>query len=153
MTIEQKLAGMGLALEEAAAPLANYVPAVVRPPFLFTSGASCFVSGKPRYLGKIGRDLSLDQGIDAARLTVLSLLAKIRDALGGLERMERIIRLTGYLNCLPDFTEHSKVMDGASDLLVELMGESGRHARTVLGLASLPLDLPLEIDMVVSIRD
>lgn len=153
VTIEQKLARMGLHLEEPVSPMANYVPAVVTPPFVFTSGASCMVGGKPEYLGKIGQDLTLDQGYDAARLTILSLLAKLKEALGSLERVERIVRLTGYVNCLPDFTDHSKVMDGASNLLVELLGDSGRHARTVLGLVSLPMNLPLEIDMVVRIRD
>ena len=143
---------MGYQLEAPATPLANDIPALVTPPFVFTSGAACMVGGKPKYLGKVGREVSIEQGYEAAQITALNLLSKIKGAIGDLERIDRIVRLTGYINCDPDFTRQSQVMDGASDLLVELFGESGRHVRTALGVSSLPLNLPLEIEMVARIK-
>ena len=100
----------------------------------------------------MGREVSIEQGYEAAQITALNLLSKIKGAIGDLERIDRIVRLTGYINCDPDFTRQSQVMDGASDLLVELFGESGRHVRTALGVSSLPLNLPLEIEMVARIK-
>ena len=152
MNIEEKLLQMGYQLEEPPTPLASYLSALVAPPFLFTSGAACMVEGKPKYLGKVGRKVSIEQGYEAAQITALNLLSKIKGAIGDLERIDRIVRLTGYVNCDPDFTRQSQVMDGASDLLVELFGESGRHVRTALGVSSLPLNLPLEIEMMAQIK-
>ncbi len=152
MNIEEKLLQMGYQLEEPSTPLANYLSALVVPPFLFTSGAACMVEGKPKYLGKVGREVSIEQGYEAAQITALNLLSKIKGAIGDLERIDRVVRLTGYINCAPDFTRQSQVMDGASDLLVELFGESGRHVRTALGVSSLPLNLPLEIEMMAQIK-
>jgi enamine deaminase RidA (YjgF/YER057c/UK114 family) len=152
MNIEEKLLQMGYQLEEPPTPLASYLSALVVPPFLFTSGAACMVEGKPKYLGKVGRKVSIEQGYEAAQITALNLLSKIKGAIGDLERIDRIVRLTGYVNCDPDFTRQSQVMDGASDLLVELFGESGRHVRTALGVSSLPLNLPLEIEMMAQIK-
>lgn len=149
---EEKLAQMGYPLEKAATPLANYISALVVRPFVFTSGATCMVGGKPKYVGKVGREVSLEQGREAAQITVLNLLSKIKEAIGDLDRIERMVRLTGYINCDPDFTQHSRVMDGASDLLVELFGECGRHVRTAFGVSSLPLNLPLEIEMIAQIK-
>ncbi len=151
MSIEEKLVHLGHQLEEPVTPLANYVPALVVPPFVFTSGATCMLAGKPKYFGKVGQELSIEQGYEAAQITVLNLLAKIKAVIMDLDRIDRLVRLTGYINCNPDFTKQSQVMDGASDLLVELFGESGRHVRTALGVCSLPLNLPLEIEMVAQI--
>lgn len=152
MNIEEKLVQMGYQLEEPVTPLANYIPALVALPFVFTSGASCLVGGKPKYLGKVGCEVSTEQGYEAAQITALNLLSKIKGAIGDLGRIDRMVRLTGYINCAPDFTQQSRVMDGASDLLVELFGEFGSHVRTALGLSSLPLNLPLEIEMVARIK-
>ena len=100
----------------------------------------------------MGREVSIEQGYEAAQITALNLLSKIKGAIGDLERIDRVVRLTGYINCAPDFTWQSQVLDGASALLVELFGESGRHVRTALGVSSLPLNLPLEIEMVARIK-
>lgn len=144
---------MGYHLEAPVSPLANYIPVLVATPFIFTSGATCMVGGKPKYLGKVGREVSIKQGYEASQITALNLISKIKETIGDLESIDRIVRLTGYINCAPDFTQLSPVMDGASDLLVELFGESGRHVRTVLGVSSLPLNLPLEIEMVAMIKN
>jgi enamine deaminase RidA (YjgF/YER057c/UK114 family) len=151
MHIEEKLTRLGYRLEEPVTPVANYVPALVTPPFVFTSGTTCMLAGKPKYLGKVGREISVEQGYEAAQITALNLLSKIKAVINDLDRIDRVIRLTGYINSNPDFIQQSQVMDGASDLLVELFGESGRHVRTALGVCSLPLNLPLEIEMVAQI--
>ena len=148
MRIEEKIVRLGLQLEDPVTPMANYVPALMTPPFVFTSGATCMQAGKPKYLGKVGQEISIEQGYEAAQITVLNLLSKSKAVIKDLDKIERVVRLTGYINCSPDFTRQSRVMDGASDLLVELFGDSGRHVRTALGVCSLPLNLPLEIEMV-----
>lgn len=143
---DRRLAELGLSLPEAAAPVANYVPFVV-------SGKTVYVSGQiskgPDGLitGKLGADLDAAAGAAAARTCALHLLAQARVAAGGdLDRIARVVKLVGFVNCTPDFTDQPKVVNGASDLLVEVLGDRGRHARSAVGAPSLPLGVAVEIE-------
>ena len=151
-TIEDRLKSLGLTLPEAPAPAANYVPWVI-------SGDLVFVSGQiPKdenglVTGKLGADMDVAGGQRAARLCALALLAQVRAACGGdLERLDRVVRLGGFVNCTPDFTEHPQVVNGASDLLGEVLAERGAHARAAVGAPSLPLGVAVEIEGVFRIR-
>ena len=149
--IEAKLESMGLELPGAPAPAANYVPYVV-------SGKTVYVSGQISQgpdgliLGKLGDTMDVEQGARAAARCALSLLAQAKAACGGdLSRLKRVVKLTGFVNSTPDFTEQPKVINGASDLLVELLGETGRHARSAVSAASLPLGVAVEIEGIFEI--
>jgi enamine deaminase RidA (YjgF/YER057c/UK114 family) len=119
---------------------------------LFLSGTTCYRDGKPLYTGRLGAEVSLEQGYEAARQTMLNLLSVVKSQTGSLERVERIIKVNGYVNSAPDFDRQPAVINGASDLLVELFGEEGRHARTSIGVSDLPGHIPVEIEMVVQLR-
>lgn len=148
---EARLAELGLELPEPYPPFANYVRAVRAGDLLFLGGHSnC---EEPYETGKVGLERSVDEGYDAARLTGLCLLATLKAELGDLERVGRVVRVFGVVNATEDFTQHSQVINGASDLFVEVFGERGRHARAAIGAASLPLDLTVEIEMIVEIAD
>jgi enamine deaminase RidA (YjgF/YER057c/UK114 family) len=149
--IETRLAEMGLTLPDAPAPAANYVPWVI-------SGSQVFVSGQVSMneggfiRGKLGADLSTEQGAEAAQSCALSLLAQLRSALGGdFGRLKRVVKLVGFVNCTPDFTEQPKVINGASDLMVAVLGDAGRHARSAVGAPSLPLGVAVEIEAIFEI--
>lgn len=151
-TIEKRLAEMGLVLPDAPAPAANYVPYVL-------DGTTLYVSGQipigPDGLvkGRLGEDMDVAAGQAAARLCALNLLAQVKAACGGdLGRLERVIRLGGFVNSAPDFTDQPFVINGASDLFAELLGEAGRHARAAVGSVSLPLGVAVEIDGIFRIR-
>jgi enamine deaminase RidA (YjgF/YER057c/UK114 family) len=146
--IDARLAELGLTLPDAPAPAANYVPHVAADGLLYVSGQiSQDANGLIK--GKLGESLSTEQGAEAARTCALSLLAQARKACGGdFGRLRRVVKLTGFVNCTPDFTEQPKVINGASDLLVEVMGEAGRHARSAVGTVSLPLGVAVEIEAI-----
>ena len=149
--IEQRLNELGLTLPDAPAPAANYVPFVQSGALVFVSGQ---ISSGPDGLicGKLGADLSLDDGVAAARACALALIAQLRAACGGdLTRLRRVVKLTGFVNCTPDFTDQPKVVNGASDLMVAVFGEAGRHARAAVGAPSLPLGVAVEIEGVFEI--
>jgi len=148
--IKARLEELGVTLPKAAAPVANYVPAVEAGGILYVSGQ---VSIGPDGLvtGKVGADLSFDDGVAAARLCGLNLIAQAEAALADLDRVGRVIKLGGFVNCGPDFTDHPKVINGASDLMVEVFGEAGRHARFAVGAPSLPLGAAVEIDAVFAV--
>ncbi len=149
--IESRLAEMGLALPSAPAPAANYVPWVISGNQIFVSGQ---VSQSPGgfITGTLGADLSTEQGAEAARACALSLLAQAKAALGGdWSRLKRVVKLTGFVNCTADFTDQPKVINGASDLLVAVLGEAGRHARSAVGAPSLPLGVAVEIEAIFEI--
>jgi enamine deaminase RidA (YjgF/YER057c/UK114 family) len=146
--IDARLSELGLTLPDAPAPAANYVPHVVAGGMLYVSGQ---ISQGPSGLikGKLGETLSTEQGVEAARSCALALLAQARAACGGdLGKLKRVVKLTGFVNCTPDFTDQPKVINGASDLLVEVMGESGRHARSAVGTVALPLGVAVEIEAI-----
>lgn len=149
--IEAHLAELGLEIPSPAAPVANYVPFVI-------SGKSLFISGQVSMTaeglikGKVGADLSVEQGAAAAKACAINLIAQMKAALGGdLNRVKRIVKLTGFVNCTPDFTDQPKVINGASDLMVAVFGDAGRHARAAVGAPSLPLGAAVEVDAIVEI--
>lgn len=147
----KRLAELGLEISSPVAPVANYVPFVVSGRKLFISGQ---VSIAPTGLikGKLGADLTVEQGAEAARACAVNLIAQMKAALGGdLDRVKRIVKLTGYVNCTPDFTDQPKVINGASDLMVAVFGDAGRHARAAVGAPSLPLGAAVEIDAIAEI--
>jgi enamine deaminase RidA (YjgF/YER057c/UK114 family) len=151
MQIESKLTQMGLTLPKAPQPIAAYLPAVQVGDLLFLSGTTCYQDGKFLYTGRVGAELSLDQGYQAARQTALNLLSIIKAALGDLDRVERVVKLNGYVNSAPEFDRQPEVINGASDLLVKVFGERGRHARTSIGVNVLPGNIPVEIEMVLQV--
>jgi len=153
MTIEDKLAGMGLELPAAPAPLASYVPAVTAGQLVFTSGQVPLVDGRLVWKGKVGREVDVQDGYQAARQCALNCLAVIKGVTGSLDRVGRIVKVTGFVSSAPGFNDQAKVVNGASDFLMELFGDAGRHARAAVGVSELPLDAPVEVEMVVQVRD
>ena len=151
MGAEARLQELRIDLPAMPAPLGNYVRSVQVGSLLFLSGHGPQREGKMAYVGKVGRDLSLEEGQQAARLVGLNLLASARDGLGSLDRVRRVVKLLGMVNATDDFADHPKVITGCSDLLVEVFGEAGRHARSAVGVAVLPLDAPVEVEVVVEV--
>lgn len=149
---EERLAALDLTLPTAASPVANYVPSVRAGNLVFLAGHIPRDSAGDLLTGKVGADLSLAAGQAAARQTALALLATLRQELGSLDRVKRIVRVEGFVNCPPDFTQQSAVINGCSDLLIEIFGEAGRHARLALGAGSLPLNVAVEIAMIVEVE-
>jgi len=151
--IEKRLSEIGVTLPPPGSPGGNYVPYVVAGDLVFMAGQVAREAGKMKYVGKVGRDLSVEQGNAAARLCAVNLLAQLKAACGGdLDRVERCVRVGGFVNSPPDFTEHPKVINGASDLLVEVFGERGQHARTAVGVAALPLDSAVEVEAIFQLK-
>jgi enamine deaminase RidA (YjgF/YER057c/UK114 family) len=145
--ISQRLQALGIELPTPPAAVANYVPFVQTGNLVFVSGQLPLENGKLAVIGKLGDTVSLDEGIRAARLCAINLLAQARAAAGGdLERIRRLVRMTAFVACTPAFTDQPKVVNGASDLMAEVLGEAGRHARVAVGAPSLPLDVAVEIE-------
>jgi enamine deaminase RidA (YjgF/YER057c/UK114 family) len=146
-TVEKKLAELGVVLPQARTPIANYVPFVRTGNFMVLSGQLCFDSqGKLVATGKLGAEVSLEDGQRAARACAINLLAQIKAGLGDLDKVLRVVRLGGFINSTPSFLDCPKVMNGASDLIVSAFGDRGRHARTTVGVAVLPMDAAVEIE-------
>ena len=135
------------------APVAAYVPGVIAGRFLFTAGQTPRKDGKLAFTGKLGTDLSVEEGKEAARLCALSCLAIIREMAGSLDRVERVVKVNGFVNAAPDFTDHPQVINGASELLEQIFGEAGRHARAATGCVSLPGNAACEVEMIVQLKD
>ena len=152
MKIEEKLTQMGLALPTPAAPAGNYVGAVRAGNLLFVSGHGPRRQGESYITGKVGRDLTTEQAYEVAKIVMLNCLASVKREIGDLDRVKRIVKLLGMVNCTEDFTEQPKVINGASDLLVTLYGEAGRHARSAVGMQQLPMSIPVEIEMIVEVE-
>ncbi len=153
MEIEKKLKAMGLELPEPPTPNANYIGFVRVGNLLIIGGNIGRINGVLKYRGKVGGAVTLEQGYDAARNCALNHLAIIKAALGDLDRVERIVKVLGYVNVAPGFTDMPKVVNGESDLLVSLWGEKGQHTRAAVGVSSLSLDSPVETEIIVQIRD
>jgi enamine deaminase RidA (YjgF/YER057c/UK114 family) len=146
-TVEKKLADLGIVLHEPAAPVANYVGFVRSGNLLVVSGQLCLdAEGKLVAKGKLGAGVTVEDGQRAARVCAVNLLAQIKMALGDLDKITRVVRLGGFINSQPDFLDGPKVMNGASDLMVTAFGEKGKHARTTVGVAVLPLDAAVEVE-------
>jgi enamine deaminase RidA (YjgF/YER057c/UK114 family) len=151
-TVEQKLAAQGVTLHEPASPVANYVGFVRTGNLLFVSGQVCFnPEGKLIAKGKLGAGVTVEQGNAAARGCAINLLAQIKAALGDLDKVVRVVRLGGFVNSAPDFLDGPKVLNGASDLMVAAFGDKGRHARTTVGVASLPADAAVEVEGIFEV--
>ncbi len=151
--IEQRLADLKIELPNAAAPMANYVPAVRTGNLLYVSGQVCNWNGERRYVGKLGAEISIEDGKKAARTCGLNLLAQIKRYLDGdLDRVVRIVRVGGFVNATPDFKDQPSVVNGASDLMVEVFEDAGRHARTAVGVGSLPGGAAVEVDVILEIK-
>jgi enamine deaminase RidA (YjgF/YER057c/UK114 family) len=151
--IDQRLAELKIELPNAAAPMANYVPAVRTGNLLYVSGQICQWNGERRYTGKLGAEISVDDGKQAARLCGLNLLAQTKRFLDGdLDRVVRVVRVGGFVNATPDFKDQPSVVNGASDLMVDVFGDAGRHARTAVGVGSLPGGAAVEVDVILEIK-
>ncbi len=145
--VEKKLEELGIALKEAPAPVANYVPFVHTGNLLMVSGQLCLDgNGKIVAKGQLGGDVSIEAGQKAARACAVNLLAQVKAALGDLDRVARVVRLGGFINSAPGFTDGPKVMNGASDLMVAAFGDKGKHARSTVGVAALPADAAVEVE-------
>lgn len=153
MRIDKRLAELGLTLPQAVPPVANYVPAVRSGSLLFISGQLCLDHGtmRPEHKGKLGQEVSAEEGYKAARLCAINLLAQAKTALGDLDKITRCVRLGGFINAKPDYAALPAVMNGASDLMVEVLGDAGRHARTTIGVAELPMDAAVEVEAIFEV--
>lgn len=151
--IDKRLAELGIVLPKPAQPVATYVPWVKTGNLVYISGQGAMKDGKLQYTGKVGDTLSIEDAIASARLTGINIISHLRDACGGdLDRVKRVVKLLGLINCTPAFGEHPKVINGASDLMVEVFGDKGRHARSAVGAPSLPFGLSVEVEAIVEIE-
>lgn len=151
-TVDARLAELAITLPDAAPPAGNYVPTVQTGNLLFVSGQIPFVDGKPGFIGRLGESLSVEDGQAAARTCALAVIAQAKAALGGdLDRISRVVKVTGFVAATHDFKDHPKVVNGASDLFAEIFGDAGRHARAAVGMASLPLGCAVEVEAILEI--
>jgi len=150
---DAKLKELNIELPPLGKPIANYVKAVRSGNLLFLAGHGPQNADGSWTTGKLGKDLSIEQGYEASRLTAIALLATIKSELGTLNKVKRIIKVNGMVNCTPEFTDQPKVINGCSDLLVAVFGENGKHARAAVGMNSLPMNTSVEIDMVIEISE
>jgi len=149
---EARLEELGLELPELPAAVANYVRAVRTGDLVFLAGHGPAKPEGGYVTGKLGRDLTVEEGYQAARLTALALLSSLKAEIGSLDRVKRVVKVTGMVNSMPEFTDQHKVMNGFSDLIVEVFGDRGRHARAAVGMVSLPIGLAVEIEMIVEVE-
>jgi enamine deaminase RidA (YjgF/YER057c/UK114 family) len=152
-SIEARLAALGITLPPAPAPVANYVPTVRTGSLLFVSGQISRTQDGRVLSGKLGGGVDVEAGRAAARVCALNILAQARAALGSLDRIQRIVKLTGFVNAVPAFTDHPSVVNGCSDLLVEILGDKGRHTRSAVGVAGLPLDAAVEVEAILEVGE
>ena len=150
--IEARLTELGIELPQASAPVANYVPYTVCGALVVVSGQVSVRGGKAEFVGKLGAGISIADGQQAARLCALNIIAHLKNACGGdLDRVKRVLRLGGFVNCTPEFTEMPQVVNGASDLMVAVFGDAGKHARAAVGVSSLPLGVAVEVEAMFEI--
>jgi enamine deaminase RidA (YjgF/YER057c/UK114 family) len=148
--IEEKIKSMGIKLPIPPTPAGSYIPVVKSGNLLYISGQIPMIDGKVVFTGKVS-DENIETAIESARICAINILAQIKKELGGFEKISKIVRLTGFVNSLPEFTQHPKVINAASDLFYELFGESGKHSRIAVGVSSLPLNSMTEIDAIIEI--
>jgi enamine deaminase RidA (YjgF/YER057c/UK114 family) len=151
--IEARLAEMGLELPPMSSPVGNYVKGVVVGDMLYLSGAGPHRPGQQTWRGKLGREFTVEQGYESAQHVCLQLLAAAKHILGDLGRVRRIVKVLGMVNCTEDFVDHPKVINGCSDMLVAVLGDAGRHARSAVGMQQLPGGIPVEIEMIVQVEE
>lgn len=150
--IETQLTELGHTLPEVAAPAGAYVPALQSDGYVYTSGQLPIVDGRLAVKGKLGAEVDIDTGYDAARIAALNALAAIKSVIGDLDNVDQVVKVTGFVNSTPDFTDQPKVINGASEFLHEVFGQRGAHARSAVGVAALPMDTPVEIELIVRTR-
>ncbi|WP_430469962.1 RidA family protein [Thalassospira lucentensis] len=151
--IDAHLADLGITLPAATAPVANYVPYVVAGNLVHISGQITMENGDLKFVGKLGKDYQVEDGQKAARLCALNLVAQLKSAIGDLDKVTRVVKLNAFVNSDPAFTDQPKVVNGASDTMVEIFGDAGKHARSAVGVASLPLGVAVEIDGIFEIAN
>ena len=152
MNIEKRLQELEIDLPNAPEPVAAYVPAVIVNKLVFTSGQGCHLNGVEKYKGKLGENLTIEEGYQAARQSILNCLAVLKKHLGNLNKIKRIVKVLGFVASAPGFDKQTYVINGASELLEEIFGENGKHARSAIGTNQLPFDIPVEIEMIVEIE-
>jgi enamine deaminase RidA (YjgF/YER057c/UK114 family) len=150
---EARLAALGLTLPPVAAPLAAYVPAVRSGPYVYTAGQLPLANGKLLMTGRVGAQVSVEEAASLARTCALNALAAVASVTGGLSAVTRIVKIVGFVASDPSFTGQPLVLNGASELMLEVFGDSGRHARSAVGVAALPLDAPVEVELIAEVRD
>ncbi|KNE80659.1 MULTISPECIES: RidA family protein [Streptomyces] len=150
--VEDRIAELGLTLPGVAAPVAAYIPAVRTGPYVYTSGQVPLVEGKLPLTGKVGAEVTADEAKDLARTCALNALAAVKSVVGDLDRIVRVVKVVGFVASAPDFTGQPGVVNGASELLGEVLGEKGVHARSAVGVAVLPLDAPVEVEIQVEVE-
>ena len=152
MGVAETLKKLGIALPEVPTPVAAYVPAVQAGELVFTAGQIPMVEGRLKYAGVVGKDLSLDEGVECARICALNAIAAVKSVIGDHDQVERVVKLTGWVASANDFTDQAKVMNGASELVGQIFGEAGRHARAAVASNVLPLNAPVEVEMIVKLK-
>ena len=151
--VEERLRELGVKLPEPGKPLAAYVPYVRTGNLVFISGQVCTVDGELRYKGKVGEDVTEEQAYEAARIAAINLLAILKSAVGDLDKVKRIVNVHGYVNSAKGFVRHPMVINGASEFLVEVFGDKGKHSRCALSCNELPFDTPVEVEMIAEVED
>jgi len=151
MSADLKMKELGLILPQPPKPVANYVPAVKTGNLLFVSGHGPYNDGKAKISGKVGRELTIEEGYQTARNVALNCLASVKATIGDLDKVKRVVKLLGMVNCTDDFKDQPKVINGCSDLLVAIFGDVGKHARSAVGMQALPNQIPVEIEMILEI--
>ena len=150
--IEKKLQEMGIDISNAPKPAASYIPAVQTGNLVYTAGQASKKDGILVYKGKLGKDLTVEEGYEAAKISIVNCLAVLKDHLGSLDRITRVVKLLGFVASTPDFDQQPYVINGASDLLIKIFGEKGKHARSAIGTNILPFGTPVEIEMIVEVE-
>lgn len=153
MKIEKRLEELGIEIKEAVSPIANYVSVQQCGDVLYFSGAGPVRDGKASMVGRLGEQITIEQGYAAAREGAINLICAMKGYLGDLDRVEQIVKVLGFVNCTSDFGAQPAVINGASDLFVEVFGDKGRHARSAVGVNALPLGIPVEVEIIVKIKD
>jgi len=153
MNIAARLKELGIEIPPAPAPAANYVPFAIEGKLVFIAGqVPRGPDGKLKYVGKVGKELTEKEGYEAARLCALNCLAQLQAAAGSLDKIKRVVRVGGFVNCVPEFANQPQVVNGASDLIVQVFGDKGRHARTAVGAGSLPANVAAEVEMIAALE-
>ena len=150
---EDNLKSLGITLPKQSAPIANYVNYVRTGNLIYFSGSGPSVESQGYVKGKLGKDMTIEQGKEAARITGINMIANLKNAVGDLNKVKRIVKVLGMVNSTEDFTDQPKVMNGFSDLMVAVFGEKGKHARSAVGMAALPMNMAVEIEMIVEVKD
>ena len=150
--IDARIAELKIELPKAAAPVANYVPVVIAGKTAYTSGQVTVFNGEFKFIGKLGKEFGIEDGQKAARLCGLNVIAQVKAAIGDLDKVKRVLKLTCFVNSMPDFTDQPKVANGVSDLMVEVFGDAGKHARSAVGVNVLPLNVAVEVEAVFELE-